>query len=332
MIFLVPNPNYKTFDVVYIVPLISRISQHCQSSELDAVFLDKGTGPCALPRPGAVCVIVVLKCQSGLKIVPCFSSLQKSSLGKKLKLFHVLHKNSGRPASAACAASAGTQAFQCTSPLVALAAFAGGDAAWWWRDGATRFPSCQSCILLAVQPGSASFPTVLSVLPPCSLPSAALSSLCPASASNTTKLIWLQSSETPARDGMLVSLISAAGLTGKQNGGVWWERESTGGGGGGLTSGVRGWRKVRQQKKGKELWEMGRKQNSSSGRNQSMNKNSFANCTGGGRWNPTGNGVSGFVARVRGIINGEFLWNRKRKTDLLKTKQGKLGGTAISQI
>lgn len=44
-------------------------------------------------------------------------------------------------------------------------------------------------------------------------------------------------------------------------------RESTEGVGGGLTSRVRGWRKIRQQKKGKEVWEMGREQkNSSSGK------------------------------------------------------------------
>lgn len=36
--------------------------------------------------------------------------------------------------------------------------------------------------------------------------------------------------------------------------------------GGGLTSRGRGWRKIRQQKKGKGLREMGRERNSSSGK------------------------------------------------------------------
>lgn len=56
-------------------------------------------------------------------------------------------------------------------------------------------------------------------------------------------------------------------------------RESTEGVGGGLTSRVRTWRKIRQPKKGKRWAGSG---TALVGRNWSMNKNSFANCT--GRW------------------------------------------------
>lgn len=52
----------------------------------------------------------------------------------------------------------------------------------------------------------------------CCLPAPALAHLAPASACSTTTSIWLQSAEIPARD-RDVSWISAAGVTGKQNGG-----------------------------------------------------------------------------------------------------------------
>lgn len=64
-------------------------------------------------------------------------------------------------------------------------------------------------------------------------------------------------------------------------------RENTEGVGGGLTLRMRGWRKIRQQnkerkqKKGCERWGESRR-TAVVGRNWSMNKNSFANCT--GRW------------------------------------------------
>lgn len=53
---------------------------------------------------------------------------------------------------------------------------------------------------------------------PAPSPAAAVSHLSPASACSTTKLVWLRSSEIPSRD-RDVSLIAAAGVTGKQNGG-----------------------------------------------------------------------------------------------------------------
>lgn len=205
----------------------------------------------------------------------------------------------------------------------------GDDTAWWSTDGAVRLPSCQShaparCAASLCLPPRCAL-CAASLLPP-------LRQLCPTSPLPLLAAPQNWSGSVALKyqwgTGMLVSLISAAGLTGKQNGGVWWERESTEGVGGGLTPSVRGWRKIRQQK-GRICGRWGRSRTAVVGRNGSMNKNSFANWAGGGGWNPTGNGISGFVARVRGITTGDFLWNGK--TDLLKTKQGKLGSTAISQ-
>lgn len=145
-----------------------------------------------------------LKCQSCLKIAPHFSFFQKPSLGKILKSFPALNKNSRR---LACAAFAGMSAFQPrASPrsthCLLLAASA------WGRHSMVTHGWSRASPFMSEPP----FPSLRILAPPSSLlcslcclpapsPSADASHLSPASASSTAKLIWLQSSEIPARDG-----------------------------------------------------------------------------------------------------------------------------------
>lgn len=91
--------------------------------------------------------------------------------------------------------------FSHAHPLIALAAFAGGRHSvvidgWSCTSPFMSEPrSCSPCSLAL--PASSLCP--LCCLPAPS-PSAAVSHLSPASASSTAKLIWLRSSEIPARD------------------------------------------------------------------------------------------------------------------------------------
>lgn len=157
--------------------------------------------------------------------------------------------------------------FSCRYPVTALAAVCSqpcrgetqhGDR--WMEPHVSMSEPC-SC-----SPCSLALPAS-SLCPLCCLPAPspleeAVSHLSPASASSTRNWSGSWALKYQQGTGMLVSLISAAALTGKQNGGVRWERESAEGVGGGLTSGVRGWRKIREQKKRKDLGEMGKEQNS----------------------------------------------------------------------
>lgn len=94
-------------------------------------------------------------------------------------------------------------------------------------DGAARLPSCRShrpagcAAWLCLPPRSAlcaasRLPPLRQMRPTSPPPRLAA----PQNWSGSRALKYQQGT------GTLVSLISAAGLTGKQNGGVWWERES----------------------------------------------------------------------------------------------------------
>lgn len=154
------------------------------------------------------------------------------------------------------------------------------------------------------------------------VPTIPLSPQCPA-LPQPPELTWLQSA-IAAGTAMWVWFLLLEWQGGRMEG-----RESTGGVGGGWTWRARDGAKSASRRKGRscERWAQSRR-TAVVGRNWSI-KIPLPIAWGGGGWNPTGNGTSVFVTRVRGIINGDFLWNKKRKADLLQIKQGRLGCMTI---